>query len=187
MKNVARPLFCPRLFPREPVCERGVEGSGMKRWFSFLFTEFFLISLLKIGNAMADTPQSPDELLSHIVERTVEIVRSHGYPIPRYVVRNGGTDLPVSEVPTSVDFFASTEKSRSWVGGDPWSFRLQIFDARKIPVRARSDLVKYLIELHEARGGDFEMSLRMMNRNYKKGALTQAPVFLEVQLKKIHP
>lgn len=155
----------------------------MKRQLTFLCI-VFLSSLLKIGNAMADTSQAPDDLLTQIVERTVEIIRSHGYPFPRYVVRNGGTDLPISEDRVSVDFFASSEKSRSWSGGDPWSFRLQIYDARKIPVKARSDLVKYLVELHEARNGDFGMSLFMMEQNYRKGALVRPSAFLELKLNK---
>ena len=159
----------------------------MTRQLTFLCIVFFLTSLLTIGNATAVTSQSPDDLLTQIVERTVEITRSHGYPFPRYVVRNGGTDLPISEARVSVDFFASSEKSRSWSGGDPWSFRLQIYDARKIPVKARSDLVKYLVELHEVRGGDFQMSLFMMEQIYRKGALVRPPAFLELILNKTQP
>lgn len=145
------------------------------------------ISLLNIRNALAEAPNSPDELLAQIVERTVEIIQAHGYPFPKYIVRNGGTDLPISELRVSVDFFASTEKSRSWIGGDPWSFRFQIYDAHKIPIKARSELVKYLVELHEARDGDFEMSLFMMERNYRKGALTHPSAFLELKLNKTQP
>lgn len=163
-----------------------MEGGGVKRHL-ILLCIVFLISLPKIASATADVPQSSDELLTQIVDRTIEIIRSHGYPFPRYVVRNGGTDLPISEVRVSVDFFASTEKSRSWIGGDPWSFTLQIYDARKIPVKARAELVKYLVELHEARGGDFEMSLFMRERKYRKGALIRPPAFLEIKLNKTQP
>jgi len=82
---------------RRWMCEWRMEDGGVTRQLTFLCIVFFLTSLLKIGNTTAVTSQSPDDLLTQIVERTVEITRSHGYPFPRYVVRNGGTDLPISE------------------------------------------------------------------------------------------
>jgi len=125
----------------------------------------------------------PENILEKIVYGSTEVLQRNGFNMLKYDVRNGShTDLPLSSGPPNIGFFAY--KDTSWIGGES-SYKMSFYEADKIPVAARMQLIVYLVKLHEAEGRGFTLSLRMMRDKYKKPQIIEPAVFIELKLNQI--
>lgn len=153
-----------------------------------------LVGLLTSQTIMASQQLSDESILSEIVSNTVKIMRRNGHEMPDYRVRDGSaTDVPVSGPPEKYAFFAYREGDGRTFPSVMWSrwidikpiYAMHFYEADQIPVAARTQLIDYLINLHEARGRNFTLYLRMTRDRYKKPQITMPPAFIELKLNRI--
>lgn len=145
-----------------------------------------LVSLLTSQTTMANQQFDDVSLLSEIVSDTVKIMRRNGYEMPEYRVRvtdsGVGTDVPISGPPEKYAFFGYLEKS--WLQ-DKRTIVLHFYEANRLPLGGRMELINHLVSLHAKHRGRFALSLRMMEGAYKKGQVVRPAAFLEMNLNRI--
>lgn len=131
---------------------------------------------------MANQNISYQALLAEIVPTIVQIMRKNGYEMADYRVVGGHTDVPISGPPEKHAFFGYVDKR--WLKGGE-KIILNFYEADQLPLAGRTQVIDYLLKLHEEKNGGFALTLYMTKTKYKKPQLAMPEAFLEVNLNQI--
>jgi len=132
--------------------------------------------------ATANPQQNDEAILSEIILATVKLMCRNGYEMPDYRVVNGHTDVPISGPPEKYAFFGHPENE--WIERKR-IIVLDFYEAHKIPLSGRTQLIDYLMNLHEERHGGFALHLYMTSAKYKKPQVFKPEPFFEMKLNRI--
>lgn len=136
----------------------------------------------------AENRPPEDLLLEKIVHGYINILKQYGlttkqhrfYEGRNFNVRDGAVSFPVLDEDNGMFFGYIANR---WFG-DKFSYKLHFYEADKIPLAARLELIEYSMRFHEEHARNSTLAIRMMKGRYKKlGILPDA--FLEMKLDRI--
>ncbi len=122
------------------------------------------------------------EILSEIVDETMLVMRDNGYDMPNYrVINKRHSDISIHGPLERHAFFAYIDSGLI----TRQKIIVSMYEADKLPVKARAEWIKYIIGLHYEVDGGFNLELCLTNSKYKKPQLGMPSCFVKLVLTEV--
>lgn len=149
--------------------------------------KYSFLLFLFVGNCMGANVEKHGvdygEILTRIVNETILIMRSNGYDMPNYrVVNKKHSDISIHGPLERHAFFAYID---SGLITKNQKIVVSLYEADKLPLKARTEWINYILELHHEVDDGFNLELCLTKSKYKKPQIVMPSCFVRLDLTEV--